>query len=210
MSKRKQAKKNKQEIPQAAGSLPATVTLSQDELKKVIAEAIIESKKVIEAETAAELKKQQEADLKEWQAALGIKNKSDACGFKKILWEGLSTLKVYFVLPFVKKSAIKGEHSIFSLLAFGIGTFFTVAQFSVPVIAFLLWRLFIQNQSPISCSSILFLIVLCLGSLLFIGFFRMAKIEVIHIKDKMLLLNLFACIATTVSIIIAIIALLRQ
>lgn len=184
--------------------------MSPDELKKVIAEAIVEAEQIKRDKLIAEQKIQDELDLKEWQAALGFKESTKKSAIRKEVEEFFSSIKMIFKLPFVKESAIKGDYSIYTLFSLALSILFFSAQILIPVLSFVLWYAFVTTCNFSLLSSAIYFILFLLYTFLFIGLFRMAKIEMKHIKDMSLLLTLFTSITSIISIVIAILTLWKE
>lgn len=179
--------------------------MTSDELQHIIANAILEAESIKEQRTID----QREKEKAEWREKIGVKICKGK--FKNIL----NGIKVIFKISFMPKEYIKGDRASIGLLKFFLSLFFDIAGMVVllPLSIYLIFIIHIQHFFiNITELNIFYHIisVLC-GFLILIlsRLFRMASIEIEQIEDRNYIFGVFASVTSMISIIIAVIALVK-
>lgn len=189
----KQKRKNRPKNNMQLDSNTITKPLSSEELQHIIANALAE------AETLKQTKEKElrESEKKEWAKAVGS-----------------TPAKRFFRLMFLPKSKIRGDNTTFQLLKLFAGLFFELAKVvtlisSVFMLAYVPLQYFVDSFPCLPFGYNIVLFVFSLVSVILSRIFRVAAIEVDKIEDRNLLFGIFASITSFVSIIIAVIALIK-
>lgn len=206
------AKNNKKPKKQnKGGAKPAPpAVLSGEEMQHLIARAIVEADEIKEDAR----RKQQEAELQEWRAAIGYKEFNSKCW----LWRKMRTFfnRVWCILKicFLPSDKIKGDRSSFALMKLFLQLFFVLAKWillatSLVFVAHGIYLFFPQEVTASIVMSNIMIIFVGVTIFLLSRLFRMAIIEIEKIEDRNYLFGLFASVTSIVSIVIAIIAIAK-
>lgn len=204
MGKRKKQRKTCNNAP-----APVMITMSADELKNVIISAIATAEQNRAENLVSEEKAREEIKLKEWRAEIGYKEPFAKSAIGKFCLKIAYIIRMIIGLPFIKESKIEGDNGISIVVSFFSGLPFSVIQFGIPVLFFLLWISLEQVYDFSLLVSIILFIAFLLGAFLFVGIFRIAKIEVSKMKDQTMRLTLFTAATSVISIGLAILSLLK-
>lgn len=207
----KKNKKNKSVAPSNNVNIVFPESLSADEIKNILVDAMLE----VENKKSEAQKDKADKDLKEWRESLGIKEypKDAKIRFRKAK-QFFNTFSAFFKLSFISKKKIKGDRATTGLLKFFLAIIFDLAKFALTVWSALL-VLSIPLQYIVDSITILTIpqniLVFCFAILSFIlsRLFRIASVEIENIDDKNYLFGVFASITSIVSIIVAIIAIYK-
>ena len=207
----KKNKKNKNVAPSNNVNIVFPESLSADEIKNILVDAMLE----VENKKAEAQKDKADKDLKEWRESLGIKEypKDAKIRFRRAK-QFFNTFGAFFRLSFISKKKIKGDRATTGLLKFFLAIIFDVAKFALTVWSALL-VLSIPMQYIVDSITILTIpqniLVFCFAILSFIlsRLFRIASVEIENIDDKNYLFGVFASITSIVSIIVAIVSIFK-
>ena len=205
----KDKKKSKNQNKGKVTQLPQ-ITLSAEDLQHLIACAIVEADEIKEATR----RKQQEADLQEWQAAIGYKEFDDSNRVIRGTKSFFNQLWCIMKICFVPSKAVKGDRASFALMKLFLCLFFGVAECILTLASLLLViygfaLFFLPNATPLLGLSNVALISIGMSVFLISRLFRIAGIEVSKIEDRNYLFGLFASVTSIASIVIAIIAIVK-
>lgn len=204
-NKKKSKKQNKTEAKVV--SAPSS---TDEHLQHLIARAIVEADEIKEQEH----RKRQEADLQEWQTAIGYKEFDDANRVIRGIKSFFNQLWCIMKICFVPSKAVKGDRASFALMKLFLCLFFgaaecilTLASLLLVIYGFALF--FLPNAAPLLGLSNAALISIGISVFLISRLFRIAEIEVSKIEDRNYLFGLFASVTSIASIVIAIIAIVK-
>ena len=207
------AKKNKKNKSVSSNNVNIVLpeSLTADEMQKIITSALIAA----EEDKEQKVKQRQEEEQKQFRVAMGYKDYSDKKGLKKRILVFFNRIKMVFKLLFVKKHLIQGDSATFGLLRIFIEMFFWLAKvlttwFAIFVVAYIPLQFVIKTIPNFSFVQNTLLATYAFASFLLSRMFRMASIEVKKIEDKNLLFGIFTSVASIVSIIVAVIAILKS
>ena len=196
--KRKSDSKNMQSL-----NITLPENLTPDEMQHIIAQAIIEADEIKETR---ELKKREEK-IAQWQATIGYKE----C--EKKLSNFLNRIKVFFKILFLPEKKIEGNRASSVLLKMFIHLFFWLMKLLFAVLALYLFlhsiSPLINNTNSLPWYQNIIYLPYSFFSFVISRLFRMASIEIDKNENKNYLSSIFACIASVISIIIAVIALVK-
>lgn len=206
MAKNKKPKKQNQ----STGKHLPPSALTGEEIQHLIAHAIIEADELREAA----LRKQQDTELLEWRTATGYKEFSDKSKFIRGTKTFFNRLRCFVRLCFVSPNAIKGDRASFALTKLFLRLFFDFAKWITGMVSLLfviygVCSFFISEQSLVAYLSDFTMLVLGITIFTLSRMLRMASIEIEKIEDRNYLFGLFASVTALVSIVIAVIALLK-
>ncbi len=205
----KKSKKNKRESNTNV-NIVLPNTLSSDEMQQIIANAILSAEEASKQRVLDQKEKEQDA----FRKAMGYKDYSNEKGLKKHILVFFNRTIMLLKLLFAPKHYIQGDAATFGLLKLFIEAFFWLAKAFTTLFALLLIVYmplqFIVETIPTLSFSQNFLIV----SIAFIAFvlsrmLRMASVEVDKLEDRTLLFGIFASVSSIVSIVLAIIAVVK-
>lgn len=182
--------------------------MSADEIKHIIADGLME----FEDRKQQQENEEKELRQKEWQQTIGVKDFPHVKRPKRWLLEFCNAVKVLWKICRITEKDVRGDGATLGIMQMLLELFFSILS-----VGFLLVALVLFLAGPIICfreSVSLFSIetagvswVFGLLALVLSRVFRIARFEVMNIKDRNYLLGLFTCVASVVSIIIAFIAL---
>lgn len=207
----KKSKKNKNVAPSNNVNIVFPESLSTDEIKNILVDAMLE----VENKKAEAQKDKADKYLKEWRESLGIKEypKDAKIRFHRAK-QFFNMFGAFFRLSFISKKKIKGDRATTGLLKFFLAIIFDLAKFALTVWSALL-VLSIPLQYIVDSITILTIpqniLVFCFAILSFIlsRLFRIASVEIENIDDKNYLFGVFASITSIVSIIVAIVSIFK-
>lgn len=187
-------------------NLPANI--SKNELKLIIVDGLLE----FEAQRKRQEQEEKASRGKEWQDTIGVKDFSETKRPMKWLLQFCNEVKVIWRICTISSKNIKGDGTVFSLIQIFILLLFAVViaicalisavfMIVVPVLFFL------GKLPDTSLSTVFVLFSFGLFAFMLFQVFRIASFEVINIEDRNYLFSLFTCVVSTVSVIIAVIAL---
>lgn len=204
------AKKNKKNkcTPNNNVNIVLPESLSADEMKKILVEAMLEVEQR-KTEGAQEIA---EKELKEWQENLGLKEYPDNKNIKflklKRFWNFIC---VFLKFSFVSKNKIKGDRITTILLKFFLTAIFDLAQLaltvlSVVLIIFIPIQYIDESVTLLSLSQNFFVFCVAFAIFMLSRFFRISSAEIDRIDDKNYLFGVFASVTSIVSVIVAIVS----
>ena len=207
----KKNKKNKSVAPSNNLNIVLPETLSADEMKNILVEAMFE----VEKRKADAEQEKAEKELKDWRDSLGIKEypKDAKIRFRNVK-QFFNTFGAFFRLSFISKKKIKGDRATTGLLKFFLTIIFDLAKFVLMAWSVLLVLLmplqYIVDYIPV-LSIPQNICVFCFAFLSFVlsRLFRIASVEIESIDDKNYLFGVFASITSIVSIIVAIVSIFK-
>lgn len=209
MSKKK--KNNKRENVQTNSlNLFLPEHIDKNELQNIIANALIESEEIKKQRE----EKQHEEELKNWQKTIGYKDYSNSTSKFKFFLQFWNDISILLKVCFISESKITGGDRVISnLLKIIPSLFFIIVKWLLTILAlfiFLLIPFQVVNadiQVPLYINMLF--IILSIVVFMFSRIFKIASIEVDKMEDRGYLVGIFASITSTLSIIIAIIAVVR-
>lgn len=168
-------------------------SLSSEELQHIIANALAEAE-TLKQNKETELK---ENEKKEWAMTIGS-----------------TPVKRFFRLMFLPKSKIRGDNTTFLLLKLLAEIFLGLAKWlsillSVFIVAFIASQYLSDIVAPLAWWNNVYLAFFAFVLFFLSRIIRVAAIEVDKIEERNLLFGVFASITSFVSIIVAVIALIK-
>lgn len=201
---KRKAKQNTVSKPLQSVNINLPGNMSADEMQHIIAHAIVEAEE-IKAQKEAE---QSETALAEWHAIIGYKKYENK--FRNILNE----IKVFFKVMFLPKRHIEGDRASTALLKTVISSFFWIMKwcslgFAVCLFAFIPAQFLIHDVATLPLYQNVIIVLFGTASFIFSRLFRIISIEIDKLDDRNFLFGLFASVTSLVSIIIAVIAIVK-
>jgi hypothetical protein len=204
--------KKKKTAPTSAQntSIAMPNNISKDELRQIIVDAVLEIDKL--REKAEEVKEKE--SKAEWQAAIGYKDFSgEKNRFRRGLKRFINDIAVGFKVFFISGKKVKGNSFTTGLLKMFLSLCFRAVQIAFIIVATSLIIVafdMARNDIAQNISNIFMIIGLVFLACLFSTFFRLASLEIENTKDNNFLVGVFAGIAAILSVIVAVITLLRM
>lgn len=207
MGKGRNKKKTKQNDTSKllqSGNINLPENMGAEEMQHIIANAIVEAKKI---KTQKE-EEHRKAYLAEWHKTIGYKEHENR--FKQLC----NYVYVFIKILFLPKKDIKGDTASSILLKLFIEFFFWIMKWVSLLLAILLLvyfpiQYFMGNISQFPRQLYSYCVPISLIVFIFSRLFRMAGIEIDNLNDRNYLFGLFASITSFVSIIIAVIAIVK-
>lgn len=189
--KQKSQKKAKNNVYLDNNTIPKS--LNSEELQHIIANALVEAENIKQSQEMT----QKETERQEWAKTIGS-----------------TPTRRFFRLMFLPKSKIRGDNTTFQLLKLFAELFFELVKvvtlvFSVCMLAYVPLQYLVENFPCLPFGYDIVLLLFSLVSIILSRIFRVAAIEVDKIEDRNLLFGIFASITSLVSIIVAVIALIK-
>lgn len=204
--------KNKKTAKQAMASKRVQSTpirlpenMSAQEMQHIIARAIVEAEEI----KAKALEEQRKTALAQWRDKLGVKEYNNK--FKQFF----NILKVFLKILFLPKKYIEGTRFSSILLQSAISLFFWIMKIGtliggVILIAWVFAQILIPNIPVFPWYQNVLFVLCAILAIVFSRLFRIAGIEIDRLNDRNYLFGLFASITSFVSIIIAVIAIVKE
>lgn len=213
MTKGTKQKKHRKPTKKPQENQEKTVVLSSsinsDELQKAIVSAILEAEQTQKEKEQEQQKAQEEADLKEWRAAIGWREHTEKNWLKRKLLIILNSLRVVIKLPFIKEASIKDDFELLTMFKSTLISLFDIAQILLLMLmgiwSYILYKIYDFSVAFVSYEIFIMLPV----TYIFWGLLRMVKIEVKHLEDRNMILGLFASATSVASIVIAIVSIIK-
>ena len=214
MGKIRNKKKSKQNIasnPLQSVNISLPENMSAEDLQHTIARAIIEADEI----RLQQEKIRKEQEQQEWCKLIGYKDYSKThCKFRAFKSLG-NKLYAIFKICMLPKSAIKGDRATIAILKMVLLELLIIFRFifSFAALSFLLYIplqyvFSCPNKQPWYISGLFAILAVCL---FFIGrVLKITSVEIDKLDDRNYLLGLFASITSLVSIIIAVIAIVKE
>lgn len=179
-------------------------TMSAEDMQHVIARAILEAEEIKTQNDQAQRQKEHE----EFMKTLGRKT------YDGIIKNGLNDIKVLWNLIFIKKENIKGYRASVALLKSVNSTFFGLLKWiflvsSIVSFVFLPFYYFAYKEPLLPWSWYPLFIFFSIIELILFGLFRILETETIKMNDRHFLLDMFTSIISCVSMVIAIVAIVK-
>lgn len=167
-------------------------------MEKIIAQAII---KADEMRVQKEEEKRKEID-KKWHETIGYKDYSNRKGIEKWMFRFVNDIVILAKIPFIPKEKIETDWISWSLLKAAMVILFRLITYGFLLLALSLFYFSIQQKNFIYISFAFLFYALA-------GIFRMTSVEIDKIQDRNYLIGLFTAIITVISVIVAIITVVR-
>lgn len=201
---KKKAKQNDASKPLQSANINLPENMSAEEMQHIIACAIVEAEEI----KAQNEENQCKVALTEWHKKIGYKEHKNK--FKSIL----NKIKVFFKILFIPKEYIEGDKASSILLKSFIALFFWIMKwssllFAVSLIGCFPIQYFMGSMGQFPWQLYSYCVPFALLAFIFSRLFRMAGIEVDKLDDRNYLFGLFASITSLVSIIIAVITIVK-
>ncbi|MDE6208262.1 MAG: hypothetical protein K2M73_01145 [Lachnospiraceae bacterium] len=201
---KKKAKQNIASKPLQTANINLPENMSAEAIQHIIACAIVEAEE-IKTQKAEE---QRKATLIEWRDKIGYRE------YKNKFKQFFNEVKVFIKVLFLPKKHIEGNRASEILLKLFIALFFWIMKccsliLSILLIALVPAQYIMQNITVLPWYQNMLYIFYGVLAFVFSRLFRMAGIEIDNLDDRNYLFGLFASITSFVSIIIAVIAIVK-
>ena len=212
MSKKNSKSKNSQD--KAKPTIPSAIfpaEMSQEEMQHIIANAIIEAQKTKEDAK----QKQKEANIRELQEAIGLKEYNDKNRLLRIIKIAINRIKCFFKICFLSRKNIKGDRATFGILSMLLTLIFALVSLVLYVVTFIffvcgiialirgqgapLWGIEWYAFIPFSFAAFVFAII-----------FRISSIEIEKVEDRDYIQSLLNIVLTIIAAVFAYLSLIKE
>ena len=202
---KKKAKQNAASNPLQSVNINLPENMSAEEIQHMITNAIVEAEEI----KAQKEEKQRKSDLTEWHNKIGYRE------YKNKFKQYFNEVKVFIKVLFLPKKHIEGDRASAVLLKSFIALFFWIMKwcsllFAIFLIGCFPIQYFVGSMSQFPWQLYSYCVPFALLTFIFSRLFRMAGIEIDNLDDRNYLFGLFASITSFVSIIIAVIAIVKK
>lgn len=172
--------------------------ISSEEMKHIIAEALLEAEDIRKERTAEKSKK----TTQKIRSAMGCKDYIGGKWYTRWLYFFRDILTIFIKLPVIPKEKIEGDLAATAILkAIIISVFqFIMLGFGAATVGSI-WGAWHQKN--------IIYLFLAFPCYILMGIFRMVSIEIDKIEDRNYLLCLFAAITSTISIVFSVMAYIK-
>ena len=212
MSKKNSKSKNSQD--KAQPTIPSVIfpaEMSQEEMQHIIANAIIEAQKTKEDAK----QKQKEANIRELQEAIGLKEYNDKNRLQRIIKIAINRIKCFFKICFLSRKNIKGDRVTFSIMSVLLTLIFALVALVLYCAAplFLICGIIalIHGQgAPLWGIEWYIFIPFSFAAFLFASIFRISSIEIEKVEDRDYIQSLLNIVLTIIAAVFAYLSLIKE
>lgn len=212
MSKKTSKSKNSQ--GKAQPTIPSVIfpaEMSQEEMQHIIANAIIEAQKAKEDAK----QKQKEANIRELQEAIGLKEYNDKNRLLRIIKIAINRIKCFFKICFLSRKNIKGDRVTFSIMSVLLTLIFALVALVLYCAAPLFFICGIialihgQGAPPWGIEWYAF-IPFSFAAFIFASIFRISSIEIEKVEDRDYIQSLLNIVLTIIAAVFAYLSLIKE
>lgn len=212
MSKKNSKIKNSQD--KAQPTIPSVIfpaEMSQEEMQHIIANAIIETQKMKEDAK----QKQKEANIRELQEAIGLKEYNDKNRLLRIIKIAINRIKCFFKICFLSRKNIKGDRVTFGILSMLLTLIFALVSSVLYVVAFILFvcgiiALTHGQGAPLWGIEWYAFIPYSFAAFMFASIFRISSIEIEKVEDRNYIQSLLNIVFAIIAAVFAYLSLIKE
>lgn len=212
MSKKNSKSKNSQD--KAQPTIPSVIfpaEMSQEEMQHIIANAIIEAKKADEDAK----QKQKEANIRELQEAIGLKEYNDKNRLLRIIKIAINRIKCFFKICFLSRKNIKGDRVTFGILSMLLTLIFALVSLVLYVVAFIFFvceiiALIRGQGAPLWGIEWYAFIPFSFAAFIFASIFRISSIEIEKVEDRDYIQSLLNIVLAIIAAVFAYLSLIKE
>lgn len=212
MSKKNSKSKNSQD--KAKPTIPSAIfpaEMSQEEMQHIIANAIIEAQKTKEDAK----QKQKEANIRELQEAIGLKEYIDKNRLLRIIKIAINRIKCFFKICFLSRKNIKGDRVTFGILSMLLTLIFALVSLVLYVVTFIFFvcgiiALIRGQGAPLWGIEWYAFIPFSFAAFVFASIFRISSIEIEKVEDRDYIQSLLNIVLTIIAAVFAYLSLIKE
>lgn len=212
MPKKNSKSKNSQD--KAQPTIPSVIfpaEMSQEEMQHIIANAIIEAQKMKEDAK----QKQKEANIRELQEAIGLKEYNDKNRLLRIIKMAINRIKCFFKICFLSRKNIKGDRVTFGILSMLLTLIFALVSSVLYVVAFILFVCGIivltrGQGAPLRGIEWYAFIPYSFAAFMFASIFRISSIEIEKVEDRNYIQSLLNIVFAIIAAVFAYLSLIKE
>lgn len=212
MSKKNSKSKNSQD--KAQPTIPSVIfpaEMSQEEMQHIIANAIIEAQKTKEDAK----QKQKEANIRELQEAIGLKEYNDKNRLLRIIKIAINRIKCFFKICFLSRKNIKGDHVTFGILSMLLTLIFALVSLVLYVVTFIFFvcgiiALIRGQGAPLWGIEWYAFIPFIFAAFIFASIFRISSIEIEKVEDRDYIQSLLNIVLAIIAAVFAYLSLIKE
>lgn len=213
-SQNSSGKKKRRDHVKAQPTVPPVAfpaSMSQAEMQHIIANAIIEAQKTKEDAK----QKQKEANIRELQEAIGLKEYNDKNRLLRIIKIAINRIKYFFKICFLSRKNIKGDRVTFSIMSVLLTLIFALVALVLYCAAplFLICGIIalIHGQgAPLWGIEWYIFIPFSFAAFLFASIFRISSIEIEKVEDRDYIQSLLNIVLTIIAAVFAYLSLIKE
>lgn len=212
MSKKNSKSKNSQD--KAKPTIPSVIfpaEMSQEEMQHIIANAIIEAQKTKEDAK----QKQKEANIRELQEAIGLKEYNDKNRLLRIIKIATNRIKCFFKICFLSQKNIKGDRVTFSIMSVLLTMIFALVALvlycAAPLFLICGIIVLIRGQgAPLWGIEWYAFIPFSFAAFIFASIFRISSIEIEKVEDRDYIQSLLNIVLAIIAAVFAYLSLIKE
>ena len=212
MSKKNSKRKNSQDKVQP--TIPSVIfpaEMSQEEMQHIIANAIIEAQKTKEDAR----QKQKEANIRELQEAIGLKEYNDKNRLLRIMKIAINRIKCIFKICFLSRKNIKGDRVTFGILSMLLTLIFALVSLMLYVVTFIFFvcgiiALIRGQGAPLWGIEWYAFIPFSFAAFIFASIFRISSIEIEKVEDRDYIQSLLNIVLAIIAAVFAYLSLIKE
>ena len=212
MSKKNSKSKNSQD--KAQPTIPSVIfpaEMSQEEMQHIIANAIIKTQKMKEDAK----QKQKEANIRELQEAIGLKEYNDKNRLLRIIKIAINRIKCFFKICFLSRKNIKGDRVTFGILSMLLTLIFALVSSVLYVVAFILFVCGIialtRGQGALLWGIEWYAFIpYSFAAFMFASIFRISSIEIEKVEDRNYIQSLLNIVFAIIAAVFAYLSLIKE
>lgn len=212
MSKKNSKSKNSQD--KAQPTIPSVIfpaEMSQEEMQHIIANAIIEAQKTKEDAK----QKQKEANIRELQEAIGLKEYNDKNRLLRIIKIAINRIKCFFKICFLSRKNIKGDRVTFGILSMLLTLIFALVSLVLYVVTFIFFvcgiiALIRGQGAPLWGIEWYAFIPFIFAAFIFASIFRISSIEIEKVEDRDYIQSLLNIVLAIIAAVFAYLSLIKE
>lgn len=195
----------------AAPPVTVPASMSQAEMQHIIANAIIEAQK--EKEDAKQ--KQKEANIRELQEAIGLKEYNDKNRLLRIIKTAINRIKCFFKICFLSRKNIKGDRVTFGILSMLLTLVFALVSLVLYVVSFIFFvcgiiALIRGQGAPLWGIEWYAFIPFSFAAFIFASIFRISSIEIEKVEDRDYIQSLLNIVLAIIAAVFAYLSLIKE
>ena len=213
-SQKSNSRKKRRDHVKAQPTVPPVAfpaSMSQAEMQHIIANAIIEAQKTKEDAK----QKQKEANIRELQEAIGLKEYNDKNRLLRIIKIAINSIKCFFKICFLSRKNIKGDRATFGILSMLLTLIFALVSLVLYVVAFIFFvcgiiALIRGQGAPLWGIEWYAFIPISFAAFVFASIFRISSIEIEKVEDRDYIQSLLNIVLTIIAAVFAYLSLIKE
>ena len=159
--------------------------------------------------------KQKEANIRELQEAIGLKEYNDKNRLLRIIKIAINSIKCFFKICFLSRKNIKGDRATFGILSMLLTLIFALVSLVLYVVAFIFFvcgiiALIRGQGAPLWGIEWYAFIPFSFAAFVFASIFRISSIEIEKVEDRDYIQSLLNIVLTIIAAVFAYLSLIKE